>query len=355
MDAPAAGLTADRLARRGRRAVLVTGLLAVVLVVSAVVAVTIGQADISVPTVGRVVAGHLGIDPDPLGVSAFQDNIVWQLRIPRVLLAAIVGAGLAMVGAVMQTLTRNPMADPYLLGISSGAAFGAVLVLVVGLGSGALALPVGAFLGALGAFALVVTLGSKRGSLTPIRMVLAGVAIAQFFATITTLVVIWVGDPHATQQLEFWLAGSLAAARWSTVGVPTTALSVALVIFLARARALDAFAFGDDAAAALGINADAVRWLLLVVAALLTGTLVAASGTIGFVGLILPHAVRLIVGPRHRPLLPAVALVGAIFLIWVDTVARTVFEPRELPVGIVTALIGVPVFIVLLRRSEIRS
>lgn len=349
------GRTAERLARRGRRAALVTGLLAVGLVVSGLVAVTIGQADINVATVWRVVTGHLTGAPEPSAAQAFQDNIIWQLRIPRVLLAAIVGAGLAIVGAVMQTLTRNPMADPYLLGISSGASFGAVLVLVVGLGSGALALPLGAFLGALGAFTLVVTLGSKQGSPTPIRMVLAGVAIAQFFATVTSLVVIWVGNPHATQQLEFWLAGSLAAARWSILAVPAAALLLAVILFLAWARTLDAFAFGDDAAAALGINVDMVRWLLLVVAALLTGTLVAASGTIGFVGLIIPHAVRMVIGPRHRPLLPAVALVGAIFLVWVDTIARTVFEPRELPVGIVTALIGVPVFIVLLRRSEVRS
>ena len=357
--APAPGAADDQfeaqVARRRRRTVIETIAIGALLVVSAVVAVAIGQADINVATVWQVITGDLRGDPDPVGVSTFQDNIVWQLRIPRVLLAATVGAGLAVVGAVVQTLTRNPMADPYLLGISSGAAFGAVLVLVVGLGAGALALPIGAFLGALGAFALVVALGSKNRSLTPIRMVLAGVAIAQLFATTTSLVVIWVGDPHATQQLEFWLAGSLAAARWSILGVPAAALLLALVVFIGRARTLDAFAFGEDAAAALGINVNAVRWVLLMVAALLTGTLVAVSGTIGFVGLILPHSVRLLIGPKHRPLLPVVALVGAVFLIWVDTLARTVFEPRELPVGIVTALIGVPAFIVLLRRSEVRS
>lgn len=337
-----------------RRTSFLTALaaMACLLAASLVAAVTIGPADLTPAEVWRVAFDHVG-GPDS-GEPVLRDHIVWELRLPRVLLAAVVGAGLAAIGAIMQTLTRNPLADPYLLGISSGASLGAVMVLVVGVGSGMIALSIGAFAGAMAAFALVLLFGRSRGRLTPTRMVLAGVAIAQACGAATSFVIIWVNDPHATQSVTYWLSGSLSGARWASVALAAGVLIGVLVLCTWYGPALDAFAFGEDAAATLGIDVNRLRWTLLVAAALLTGTLVALSGAIGFAGLILPHAVRFVVGPGHRRVLPAAALVGAIFLIWVDTGARTVFAPRELPVGVLTAVVGVPAFVILLRRAEVR-
>ncbi|MFG2041904.1 FecCD family ABC transporter permease [Dactylosporangium sp. NPDC048998] len=327
--------------------------LAAVLLLSVGTAVTFGPADLSQGTVWAVIADHLGlIHAD---VPLLRDHIVWELRLPRVLGAAVVGAGLASCGAVMQTVTRNPLADPYLLGVSSGASLGAVAVLVLGIGTGVMALSGGAFAGAIAAFALVIAAAGRKAVLRPTRVVLAGVALAQLCAALTSFVIIWVADPHATQSITFWLSGSLARADWTALAWAAPVLAVALTLLLLHARALNAFAFGEEAAATLGVDVGRVRWLLLITTALLTAVLVAVSGAIGFVGLILPHAARLLTGPDHRRLLPVVVLAGAIFLIWVDTAARTLFEPRELPAGVLTALLGVPAFVVLLRRREVNG
>jgi len=328
---------------RLRRAVLnpqiAAGVLGAVLVASVVFAVTFGPADITPGEVWASVLHHLGFGTSPL--TELRDGIVWELRMPRVLTAAAVGAGLAVSGAVMQALTRNPLADPYLLGLSSGASLGAVLVLLLGL---ALALPVAAFLGALLALGLTLALAGSLGRITPSRTVLAGVAVSALASAVTSLVIFWWVTGDSYREILSWLLGSLAGARWPAVAITFVALLVAGVPIVLSGRTLDAFAFGDTSAATLGINVQGARWGLLAVTALLTGAMVSVSGAIGFVGLILPHAVRLLVGPRHRALLPLVALLGAIFLVWADTLARTAFDPRELPVGIVTAIVGAPVF-----------
>ena len=330
------------------------------LTVSILVSVALGQSDLSVREVWTVATERLGLGwlrIDMLGlhgingVSDLRANLVWEMRLPRVLAAALVGGGLAVVGAVMQTLTRNPMADPYLLGISSGASLGAVSVIVAGLSLGSLGVAGGAFVGALGAFMLVLALGQRSGRLTSTRMILAGVAVGAFASAVTSFLIIWVADPHATQEAQFWLSGSLAAARLPTVYTMASAVLVGLLVCGFAARGLNAFAFGEDTAASLGIDVQRIRWVLLVVCALVTGVLVAGSGTIGFVGLLIPHAVRALVGPDHRRVLPLSTLVGATFLIWVDVVARIAFEPRDLPVGIMTAMLGVPVFLWILRRK----
>lgn len=321
-----------------------------VLVLSIAAAITIGPADLSVAQVLRTVAHHLGAGPS--GASRIEDGIVWQLRLPRALLAAVCGAGLAVCGVVLQSLLRNPLADPFVLGVSSGASTGAVLVIVLGLGAGTVSLSAGAFVGALVAFALVLALASAAGGGTD-KVVLAGVAGTQLFAALTSFVVTAFADAEQTRGVMFWLLGSLAGASYADVAVAAVVAIVTLAICLASADALDAFTFGQDAAAALGVPVGWVRGLLLVVTALMTATLVSAAGAIGFVGLVLPHAARMLVGPGHRRLLPAAALAGAIFLVWVDTAARTVLDPQELPVGVVTALVGVPAFaVVLFRRRE---
>lgn len=317
------------------------------LTVSALVAVTVGPADVAAGEVVRSVAAHLGLGP--ADVPRLHDAIVWELRLPRVLTAAAVGAGLAVAGAVMQSLTRNPLADPYLLGLSSGASLGAVAVLLLGVG---LLLPVAAFLGALAALVATLALARTGGTLTPTRTVLAGLAISQLAAAGTSFVIFWTATGDSYREILSWLLGSLAGATWSSVAIAGTALVVVGSVLLLVSGRLDAFAFGDTAAAALGVDVDRTRWATMTLVALLTGAMVAVSGAIGFVGLLLPHAVSVVTGPSHRRLLPVAGLAGAVLLVWADTLARTVFDPRELPVGVVTALIGAPVFAVLLRRGR---
>jgi iron complex transport system permease protein len=326
---------------------------ALVLILSIGVAVTIGPADLALSEVGRSVATHLGfggalgLEPLP----TLRDGMVWQLRMPRILTAAAVGAGLAVCGAVMQSLTRNPLADPYLLGLSSGASLGAVLVLLAGV---PLLLPVAAFVGAVGALALALSLAGALGSITPTRTVLAGLAISQLCAAAVSFVIFWSAKGDAFREVLSWLMGSVASATWTSVAVAGGAVLVLGTLLSLTGSVLDAFTFGDTAAAALGVPVNRTRWILLIGVALLTGALVSQSGSIGFVGLILPHAVRLFTGARHRLLLPLSALAGGSFLVWADTLARTVFEPRELPVGIVTAAIGAPVFALLLWKGNHR-
>lgn len=319
---------------------------AALLLLSLVVAVTIGPADLGVAQVARVVGHHLGLVGD---VPPLHDAIVWNLRLPRVLTAAAVGAGLAVAGAVMQSLTRNPLADPYLLGLSSGASLGAVAVLVVGV---SLLLPVAAFTGALAALVATLALARTGGSVTPTRAVLAGLAVSQLAAAATSFVIFWTATGDSYREILSWLMGSLAGATWPSVGIAGGAVVLVGTVLVATATRLDAFAFGDTSAAALGIDVDRTRWTLMTLVALLTGAMVAVSGAIGFVGLVLPHAVSVVTGPAHRRLLPVAALTGAVFLVWADTLARTLFDPREIPVGIVTALVGVPVFALLLRRGR---
>lgn len=330
-----------------RRPPVATSAAGVLLLATLVLAVTVGPADIAPLEVWRSVAAHVGLGNPVL--PELRDAIVWELRLPRVLAAAAVGAGLSLAGAVMQSLTRNPLADPYLLGLSSGASLGAVVVVVLG---AAVALPAAAFLGALAALVAAMTLAGAVGTLTPTRTILAGLAVGQLAAAATSFVIFWSATGDSYREILGWLLGSLGAVTWDGTAVAVTAVLVVGVLLLGHARTLDAFAFGDTAAAALGVDVRRTRWTLLVAVALLTGALVSVSGAIGFVGLVLPHATRLLVGGRHRALLPLTALVGASFLVWVDTAARTVFAPRELPVGVLTALVGAPVFALILWRRR---
>ncbi|OBJ42803.1 iron ABC transporter permease [Mycolicibacterium mucogenicum] len=323
----------------------------VVLALSIAAAMIIGPADLGFGDVYAVVAQHLW--DRPADVTPIDDGIVWELRLPRALLAAICGAGLGICGAILQSLMRNPLADPFMLGISSGASTGAVLVVVAGIG-GALTLSGGAFVGAVIAFVLVLALAAVSGGGQD-RVLLAGVAGTQLFSAATALVVFSSADAQQTRGVLFWLLGSLAGAAWSQVALCGLVCAACLAICWLHSDALDAFAFGRDAAAALGVSVRRVRAVLLATTALLTAVLVSAAGAIGFVGLVLPHAARMIVGPSHRRLLPVTAITGAIFLVWVDAAARTVFAPQELPVGVVTALVGVPIFMwILARRRRIR-
>jgi len=317
----------------------------VLVAASVVIAVTFGPARIAPAEVWGSLLHHLGLGETSL--SPLRDAIVWELRLPRVLAALGIGAGLALSGTVMQVLTRNPLADPFLLGLSSGAALGAVTFLLAG---AALLMPVGAFIGSVTALALALSIAALLGGATPSRAILAGICIAAVASALTSLLIFWSATGDSYREILSWLMGSLSGTTWGDAGIVGLSLVVCSPLILLSGRGLDAFAFGESGAIGLGIDIGRLRWSLLGATALLTGIMVAIGGAIGFVGLVVPHMVRLVVGSRHRVLLPTSMLVGALFMLWSDTAARSLFDPRELPVGIVTALIGAPVFLLILLR-----
>lgn len=283
---------------------------------------------------------RLTVGLEPLGLA---ERLVTEARLPRVLLAVVIGAVLAMVGCVLQAMVRNPLADPSILGGTSGASLGAVIVIVLG-ATGGVGLSFGAFLGSCAGFGLTLLLARRRGGLSPLRLVLAGVAVSYLLGAVTTLIILRAGDDTKLRSALFWQLGSLADARWGDLLLPTLVLLVGCVGLLLRARRLDVLSLGDLTARGLGVNPARLRAELFVTTALLTGVAVALAGGVGFVALVVPHAIRLLVGPLHSALVPLSALGGAAFLVWADLAARTIAPPADVPLGVVTALVGAPVF-----------
>jgi iron complex transport system permease protein len=325
-----------------------------VLLLAVLAAVSIGETHIDLQVVLQVLANKLwdaGHVLDPI-----DEGIVWNYRLARALVAAACGTGLALSGVVLQALLRNPLADPYLLGISAGASTGAVLVAILGLGAGALSLSAGAFFGAVTAFTLVTLLArSARGGAAAGQIILAGIAGSQLFNALTSFLITKSASAEQARGIMFWLLGNLSGVRWSSVSLALPVVLLGLVLCLWHRRALDAFTFGADSAAALGIPVRRVQILLIASAALMTAVLVSIAGSIGFVGLVIPHAMRLLVGPRHGRLLPLSALSGALFLMAADVLSRTLIKGQVLPIGVITALIGAPVFaLILIRGSHTR-
>ncbi len=329
------------------------------LAVLAVVAIGVGAADLDVGTVVEVIARRLRLIAGE-GVTELDDRIVWELRMPRVLGALAVGASLAICGVILQSLTRNALAEPYLLGISGGASMGAVAAIVFGVSlpfvPANLTIAGMAFAGAFTALVVVLILATGRsGALPPVRTVVAGVAIGQLASAFTSLAILVFGERDAARTVLAWTFGSIAGMRWPSAFIVVGAATVALVALVFATHTLDAFAFGETSAAALGVNVNGARWALLVATALITATTVAFVGQIGFVGLIVPHLIRLATGPSHYTLLPLSALAGGVLLLGADTIARTLREGTEIPVGVVTAVIGVPVLVGLLRQQAAHS
>jgi iron complex transport system permease protein len=338
-----------------RRPLGVLAGLVLLLLLSVLVGVAVGSVRVPLPDVLRVLAHHLGL-PVSAPVRA-TDTIVWVIRVPRVVLGVLVGAALATCGATLQAVVRNPIADPYVLGISSGAAVGAVLVLAFGLlpGFGIYALSLAAFAGAVLSAAAVVVISRRRGAMSPLRIVLAGTAVGYACSAAASLLIFESRQADAAQVVLFWLLGSLAGASWSKLWIAAPVVLAGVVVLWALGRHLNALLAGDDTAAALGIDVTRLRRGLVVLTALMTATVVAVSGAIGFVGLLLPHACRLLVGHDHRRLLPACALLGASFLVLVDVAARTIASPEDVPVGILTAAVGTPCFLWFLARADRRE
>lgn len=337
--------------RRLRGALWIGGLMAA-LIVTLPAAIALGPVTIPLDTVGQVVSRNVfGV---PVGVTwtPAQESIVWLLRVPRVLLGAAVGAGLAISGVALQALTRNILAEPYLLGVTSGASTLAAASILFGFGSGigSSSLAGSAFLGALAAGVGVFLLARVGGQMTSTRLVLAGVSVGYVLHALTSFLIFASDDPDAGRSVLFWTLGSLTLATGQSALVTWAVVLATVTLLLVRARHLDALAIGDSTAQALGISPTRLRAVVMVVVALCVGALVAASGGIGFVGLIIPHVARMCVGTAHRLLLPVAALLGAIFLVWADVFARTVLAPQELPLGILTALAGAPLLFLLIRR-----
>lgn len=335
-----------------RRSGLTIPALGALLIVVMLAGVAIGSVSIPISDVVGAVSDRIGLGSS--GVAESTGVIVWTIRVPRVLLAAVVGAGLGVCGAVMQALVRNPIADPYLLGVSSGASVGAIAVIALGVGSGVWALTGMAFIGALAAVTLVVAISGIRNGLAPVRTILAGVAVASLCSALGSFLLFLSHRAESARQVLFWLLGSLSGATWIKLAVPAAVVLGGITWILVRSSWLDALAVGDETAASLGVDARRARVELIVLASLMTAAMVAVSGAIGFVGLLLPHVARLLVGFGHRALVLHTALIGATFLVLVDLLARTVASPQEIPVGILTAGIGAPAFCWFLWRLESR-
>jgi iron complex transport system permease protein len=317
-------------------------LLLVAAAAAALLAIGSGAAGLPLPDVVAVLAG---------GGDATTRTIVLELRLPRVVLALVAGGGLAVAGAVFQAVLRNPLAEPYVLGVAGGAAVGAVAALTLGLGTIAGAVPLAALLGAGGAILLVLRIAVRVGRALDTRvLLLAGVVVGAFFNALI-LLLLTLADIESFRSAVFWMMGSLSGASWRSAGMLSLYVLPSAALLLGLARALNLLAIGDETALFLGARVDRIKLVAYLVASLLVAASVATCGVIGFIGLIVPHGVRLVWGSDHRMLLPASLIGGGTFLLLADTAARTIAAPAELPVGVITALVGVPLFVVLLRRS----
>lgn len=282
------------------------------------------------------------------------EAIIWQLRIPRVLLALLVGIGLSLSGILMQALTKNSLADPYILGISSGASAGAVLIIM----TSALAfMPkyrtiAGAFVGAVLAILISVKCATIRNRVTATQLVLSGVAVSALFSAITNIIIYCSPESSKTKTAMFWMIGSLSGATWEQVITISVICLIGVIIMMILSSSLDVLLLGDETASNLGLDIRRIKILIIILCTIMTGSIVAVSGVIGFVGLVIPHIARLLVGSIHRKLIPATILIGGIFVIWSDIISRIIVAPEELPIGVVTSCIGAPFFLVLLRKNS---
>ena len=313
-------------------------------------AVSVGAVPVSTSTVLGILSNKVFPGLIEQTWSSGREAIVWEIRLPRALLAIIVGSGLAIVGASLQAVTRNMLADPHLLGISSGGAFGAILALLhTGMFIGLLTVPLLAFAGALLSTIIVLGVIKLANATSADRLVLAGVAVS-FIIMAAANILIFLGDPRASHTVVFWMLGGLGLAQWNQLAYPLTILLLCGIWLMSRAKLLNAMTVGDETAATLGISVARFRLTVFIVGALITGVMVAFSGIIGFVGLMVPHIARMLVGGDYTRVLMASALIGAIFLLWADIIARTLMAPEDMPIGIVTGLIGGIFFIWLLSR-----
>lgn len=326
----------------------------VILAVSMLFSISVGSVSIPMSDVYGVVINkllnllHLGGDPDYL--SGVDYNIVWTMRAPRIVMAAVVGGALALAGVVMQATVQNPLADPYILGMSSGASFGATfaigcgaMAMIPGV-SESIALAIFAFIGSFASAMAVLALSSAGGRTTTVKLVLSGTIISCLFGAFSNLIITVFADAEQMQSITFWTLGSFGAATWMRVLLPLGALCICIIYFSTQLRSLNIMLTGDETAKSLGLDLNSKRRIYVFLCALLTACAVCFCGVIGFVGLMIPHIVRGISGNNHWKLMPISVVVGALFMVWADLVARSILPTGELPIGIITAVCGAPIF-----------
>ncbi len=330
----------------------------IVMIISAITAVTIGTTDISIAEVYNViihnVLGLFGVDYmiQEFGSGPIHD-IVWFIRLPRIILAIGVGMGLSICGVVMQAIVKNPLADPYVLGVSSGASFGATLAIMLGVGSifGANAVGVMGFLGAFIISILVLVISNIGGRANSIKLLLSGMALSSICSAISSFIVYFAHDKEGMMSITYWLMGSLAGANWDSNLIILAIVIICTLFFWSQHRIFNLMLLGDEVAITLGTDLQKFRYIYLLISSIIVGFVVYASGLIGFVGLIIPHIVRMIFGTDHKKLIPIAALLGSIFLIWADVLSRIIIPNSELPIGILISLIGSPCFIYLMIKK----
>jgi len=346
----------ERSQRYNRRFKILLFILPVILFLTIILAMALGPVTINPFTVWEIALSHVPFISNliPVDWTNAHENIIWEIRFPRVLLGAIVGSGLSLAGTGIQALVKNSLADPYILGVSSGASVGATLVILLGAFQmfGQYALSFSAFIGALLSVMLVFSLAKVGGRISTTRLLLSGIALSLILSATTDFIVISAPDDDKVHSALFWMMGSLVGADWQTLPIAGVIVVATFIFLLLQSRSLNLLLMGEETAATLGLNIQVFQKVLIIVISLLTGVLVSVSGAIGFVGLMIPHIVRLFVGSDHKKVLWMSLFLGAIFMIWADVVARMIMAPEEIPIGVVTALSGGPFFIWLLRKSS---
>ncbi|MCM3714562.1 iron ABC transporter permease [Alkalihalobacillus oceani] len=335
---------------------VIVSLLVLISILSIILAIGIGPVSVHPLTVAKIVLSRIPFLSESFVVSwtDLDENIVWGLRMPRVLLGMIVGASLAVTGVTMQALVRNHLADPFILGVSSGAAATATLGMLFGVFAflGTYALSISAFIGAAATIIIVYTISRVKGRINITQLLLSGVAIAMIMDAITNIITLSAPNALGLHNATFWMSGSLAGAKWGYLQLPLIVIVVCMTVLMIQHRALNALLLGDEAAGTLGFNVSRLQKLLVLIASLLAGVTIAVSGSIGFIGLMVPHMTRLLIGSDHKRVLIVSALLGGIIVVWTDVAARMVIAPQELPIGLLTALVGGPFFIWLLKRKS---
>ena len=326
-----------------------------ILVLTIILGVAFGSTNIKPSIVYEFLVEKVtGINLSGREIEASVSAIIWEIRLPRVILAAITGGTLALCGVLMQCVTRNSIADPYILGISSGASAGAVAVIIIG-GSalGGISIIGGAFMGAILCGVLVFLIGTQCGrTSSTTRLVLSGLALSTIFSAITNLLIYSAENSNQAKSAMFWTMGSLGGAKWDVILLPLLALITVLIISIMLSKSLDLLLFGDDSAVMLGMNVKLIKSIVLLSSTFLIAIVVSLTGAIGFIGLIVPHVVRTITGSNHKQLIILSVILGATFLIGSDVIARVIFAPKEVPIGIITALIGGPFFLWLIGKNN---
>ncbi len=320
------------------------------LVLSFFLAVGLGTVNISFSDTYKVIIGKIFNAPNLYdGIRKSTISIIWDYRLPRVILGILAGAGLALCGAVMQSTVNNPIAEPYILGVSSGATFGATLTIAFGLST---VVSLGSFLGAIIATFLVMGIASHKGKMTATRLILSGTVVNALFTAFSNFIISVFASSDSISDIKFWTMGSLTGASYKGLILPAIVVVLACLFFLTQGRTMNTMMLGDEAAVSLGVNLSVYRIIYMCIVALLTGVLVSCCGIIGFVGLIIPHIVRGIVGTNHKKVIPLSIVIGALFLVWADVLARTLVSGSELPIGIFTALVGAPFFIYIVVKKN---